>query len=58
MNPTLTLDEQVCECLKVIDRAYDYELCAIVNSFKHERENIMEVVNGKPMHMRKGNYIL
>ena len=33
MNPTLTLDEQVGECLKRIDREYDYELCAIKNSF-------------------------
>ena len=58
MNPTLHLDEQVCECLKVIDRAYDYELCAIVNSFKHERENIIEVINRKHMHMRKEKYIM
>ena len=47
MNPTLTLDEQDCECLKVIDKAYDYEFSYIVNSFKHERENIMEVNNRK-----------
>ena len=33
MNPTLNLDEHVGECFKVIDRSYDYELCAIINSF-------------------------
>ena len=34
MNPTLTLDEQVCECLKSINIAYDYEICAIKNLFQ------------------------
>ena len=58
MNPTLHLDERVCKCLKVINRAYDYELCAIVNSFKHEKEKIMEINNRKHMHMRKGKYRL
>ena len=35
MNPTLNLDEHIGECLKTIDKAYDYELCAIKNSFSN-----------------------
>ena len=35
MNPTLTLDDQIGECLKSIETTYDYELCTIKNSFSN-----------------------
>ena len=47
---------KICESLKVIDKEYDYKFYTIENSFKHERKNIMEVINRKHIHIRKGKY--
>ena len=37
MNPTLKLDDHIGECLKSIDIAYDYELCATKKSFSNKK---------------------